>query len=93
MKIAFPESFHLRKPVLDQMNTEDWKFVESEQRIVLDRELGTYSRSEQAIFKFCVNPYETAENIFGLLDKDNRRALAKAIYELFGPGGFYDKKP
>jgi hypothetical protein len=91
--IAYPESFDARRPVLAAASSLNgrWRVTEDGKTLEVDLPLSSYSPHERAVIEFAINPHFTAENIFGGLDRDVRRALAKAIASFFGPGGAGDR--
>jgi hypothetical protein len=84
--IDFPETFELRRPVLESMSTLDdkWKLSDDGKALDLTLELASLSPHQRDIVQFARNPYSTAENIFNNLDPKTQKALAEAIYKIFG---------
>jgi hypothetical protein len=88
--IEFPESFHIRKPVLSATLPADrWAISPDGSMISFDISLAGYSSHERDVIEFALNPYITSANIFSGLGQNASQALATALHELFGPGGFY----
>ncbi|NOT65347.1 MAG: hypothetical protein HOP06_04830 [Methylotenera sp.] len=90
--IDWKDSFHLRKPVLEAMlGSNRWQVTEDGARLAFDTSLSNLSPHERHIAEFALNPYITGENIFSGLSQQTAQVLAKSLYELFGPNGFYAK--
>jgi hypothetical protein len=89
--LADPESFDVRRPVIDAMLRGRWRLSDDGKSIHVDLPLSSYSPKERAVIEFAIDPYYTAENIFHALDAPVRRELAKAIGSFFGPGGAGDR--
>jgi hypothetical protein len=81
-----PESFELRRPVLEAMSAlrGRWRVVDGN-TLELDLLLDKYSKHERDVIEFAINPLQIGENIFGGLDRPVQKALATAINEIFGP--------
>jgi len=89
-RIDWPESFHLREPVLRLvLGNARWDHDATTQTLGFDLPLSNFSSSERAIIEFALNPYMTAEKIFALLSKPVATSLADALHALFGSNGFY----
>jgi hypothetical protein len=91
--IDFTATFTLREPVLAATGSlrNRWRVVEGGKALEIDLPLTSYSPHERDAIEFAINPYTTGQNIFNNLDPDIRRALATALYKLFGPGGTEDR--
>jgi len=85
--LAYPETFELRRPVLECLPRLEWRRSQDGNHLELSRTLDTYSGHERALIEFALDPYYTQQNIFAGLDRPAAQVLAKAIYELFGPDG------
>lgn len=85
--IAYPESFHLRRPVLEAAKSlKNWNVVDGGKALEIEHDLGGLSKHERDVVEFVLDPYYTAANIFHGLDRETQQALAKAIYDIFGQG-------
>jgi hypothetical protein len=84
--LADADRFEVRRPVLDAMPSlrDRWRRSEDGKALEVDLPLSDYSPHERAIIEFAIDPYFTAQNIFQGLDLPARKALAKAIHQLFG---------
>lgn len=88
--IDFPESFHLRQPVLEAiLPNHRWAVAADGKSIAFDLPAENYSTHEKDIIEFALNPHATATGIFAGLDKPVAHRLAAALSALFGSGGFY----
>lgn len=83
--ISDPNTFQLRRPVLDAMSALNgrWSVVNGGKDLEVDLELSNYSRHERDVIEFAINPMITAKDIFSGLDREVQKALAKAIYDIF----------
>jgi hypothetical protein len=91
--IDFPNTFEIRKPVLEAtLATARWNVSEDGRRLGLHIRREMFSKHEGDIIAFTLNPYDTAANIFHNKDRHISEALAKAMYTLFGPDGAQYKK-
>lgn len=84
--ISDPASFPVRQPVLEAMSSLKgrWKVVNNGQSLEVDLPLSNYSPHERDVIEFALDPHYTAKNIFHGLDPDAKKALATAIYKIFG---------
>jgi hypothetical protein len=85
--IQYPETFELRRDVLDAILPGRWELSPDGTRIKFDIHIDLYSYHERHIIHFARNPYDLAENVFCGLDRQAAVLLAEAIYRLFGPEG------
>jgi hypothetical protein len=92
--LAWPESFEIRRPVLDVAPSlrGRWRLSEDRKYLETDLDLSDYSSSERVLIRFAIDPWHLPEKSFENLDKAMRRELATAIYKFFGPGGPVDQR-
>lgn len=80
-RIDSPETFHLRRPLLDVLHPGLCEVVGDHLEVKFP--LGDLSPHERAIVEFVINPAITAQNIFSGLDREAQKALATAIYAIY----------
>lgn len=89
--VAFADTFHLRRPVLEAVESlrGKWKLSEDGKSLAVQHDLGGLSSGERAIVEFALNPYNTEKNIFHIIGATPELPgiLASALYELFKDGG------